>query len=322
MKKCPFCAEEIQDEAIKCRFCNGDLNSYRAKWAEYIQKYRNMSPEEQTQAWSRLTQEQRLYISNSPKTKMPQSPNLAGKTPTKPVGNTIRLLKTFLPVIAGLLGMLFIVWGIFRILENDRGMHLINPEKAKSVVQKESRKDQTAKPKHSKLLESIPEKELYCRIYSCKPDPSVNQTKKMDNGRIQYFEFLPRGLIVRGLPLKGAMLYEMFNREITKPGNEPKTVEYDEIWFEEVYADLNMDKKLIPSELSDVCYTYWKNDHFVLYINYACANAAYVPLSVKINEGKPSAIEQFSYSNIKGEWFVVDSIGDRLWFEEAVSELE
>jgi uncharacterized membrane protein YvbJ len=34
MKKCPFCAEEIQDEAVKCRFCGEFLDKSAKQMAD------------------------------------------------------------------------------------------------------------------------------------------------------------------------------------------------------------------------------------------------------------------------------------------------
>lgn len=51
MKKCPFCAEEIQDEAIKCRFCGEWLENNKIE-SDNIERNYNKSIEKVRDEWS------------------------------------------------------------------------------------------------------------------------------------------------------------------------------------------------------------------------------------------------------------------------------
>ena len=59
MKKCPFCAEEIQDQAVKCKHCHESLVGDTAKWQKFRVRYNAMSRTDQGRAWNNLSASQK-----------------------------------------------------------------------------------------------------------------------------------------------------------------------------------------------------------------------------------------------------------------------
>ena len=67
MKKCPFCAELIQDEAIVCRFCGRDLPpepqpTTEQRWSTFVSDYKAMEAGQQVRVWAKLSEDGRRYL--------------------------------------------------------------------------------------------------------------------------------------------------------------------------------------------------------------------------------------------------------------------
>ena len=91
MKKCPYCAEEIQEEAIKCRFCGRDLAGQPPtdnKWQLFAERFKAADPATQRRLWADLTEDQRRYLQTNFRLSGSSVQSPPGSVLTRPVSAT------------------------------------------------------------------------------------------------------------------------------------------------------------------------------------------------------------------------------------------
>ena len=62
VKSCPFCARQIQDEAVKCRHCGESLTTDAARWKIFCIQLNALSAYEREAALAKLTPKQREFV--------------------------------------------------------------------------------------------------------------------------------------------------------------------------------------------------------------------------------------------------------------------
>jgi hypothetical protein len=64
VKTCPYCAEQIQDAAVKCRYCGPALDTPDAKWREFRRTYDSLSDFEKSERRASMSPEQLAALDN------------------------------------------------------------------------------------------------------------------------------------------------------------------------------------------------------------------------------------------------------------------